>query len=222
MKIIKYYSVACLIFIFSTTVNALTKDDERWLNFEDNNDTSEVNEGSLVFIEKPEKNEVLYSINHLTINQSSIDDGWVKLHQCYRHLDILSATEITYQYNFIKDLKIVSKKNIKSAITKKQSIALTDIKAEAEICVSATVRIFYQNPDKTFSLVNGPYHRRFLDGFYPYHVSLIISYPGKNLKFLSTIPEQQNGFSVEKSVNKISIDTYFEGILNTEVRFKLK
>ena len=72
------------------------------------------------------------------------------------------------------------------------------------------------------SLINGPYHRRFLDGFYPYHVSLNIHYPYSLLLFQDSTPEQQNGFSVIQETNKIIIDTYFEGILNTEIRFKLK
>lgn len=209
-----------LLFI-SLNVSAFTDAEERWLNAIDETDTIEKNEAKLKFIKPPLNKNTLYSTNTLTISQKSIDDGWVDLHQCYRYLDKLPEVDITYYYRSIKNLRLISKKNIQSAILKEQSITLKNIKHNAEICISAEVRIFYQNPDLSFSLVNGPYHRRFLDGFYPYHVTLHISYPEGLLSFVSSKPKQQEGFSIVRKSNELLIDTYFEGILNTEIKFVL-
>ena len=221
---IRLITVGSCFFLLLTTfsANGFTAEQERWLNSNDESDVSQVNEGKLEFINGSVNKEALHSINKLTISKKSIDNGWVDLQQCYHHLDKLDNVEITYKYRFMKNLMLVSKKNIESVKVNKQSIQLNNVKDNAEICVSAKVRIFYQNKDLSFSLINGPYHRRFLDGFYPYHVSLNIHYPDSLLLFQDSTPEQQNGFSVIQETNKIIIDTYFEGILNTEIRFKLK
>ena len=218
-------TLACVVYTLLTYINianAFTTEEERWLNSDDETDVSEVNEGQLVFINKPTNKKILHSINKLTITKKSIEDGWVKLLQCYRNLDQLNQVEITYKYRFIKNLTIISTTNIESARIVKQNIELTNIKNNSELCVSADVRIFYQNEDLSFSLVNGPYHRRFLDGFYPYHVSLHISYPESLLSFVSSTPKEQKGFSIVRKNNELVIDSYFEGILNTEVRFELR
>lgn len=211
-----------ILFFISSNVFAFTDEEERWLNAIDDADVAEKNIAKLKFIKPSSNSQPLHSINKLIISQKSINDGWVDLHQCYHHLDKLPEVDITYYYRSIKNLTLISKKNIDSATLKDQSITLTNIKDNAEICVSAEVRVFYQNPDQSFSLANGPYHRRFLDGFYPYHVTLQISYPESLLSFISSTPKQQKGFSVARKTNGLLINTYFEGILNTEIRFKLK
>jgi len=212
-------SFFCISLSFDS--NGFTAEEEKWLNADDDTDTSSVNEGRLTFISKPENKKILHSTNKITITQNSIDNGWVGLHQCYRYLDKLEQLEITYKYRFMKNLSIVSRNNIRSAKIVKQNIELKNIKDDAELCVTADVRIFYQNKDLSFSLVNGPYHRRFLDGFYPYHVTLDIRYPSDKLLFVDSKPDKQKGFVVNQFDNRLEIDTYFEGILNTEIRFKL-
>jgi len=213
-------SFFCISLSFDS--NSFTAEEEKWLNADDDTDTSSVNEGQLTFISKPENKKILHSINTLTITQNSINNGWIGLQQCYRHLDKLEQVEITYKYRFMKNLTVVSKKNIKSARVVKQNIELTSIKDNAELCVSADVRIFYQNKDSSFSLVNGPYHRRFLDGFYPYHVTLDIHYPSDKLLFIDSKPAKQKGFVINQFDNRLDINTFFEGILNTEIRFELR
>ena len=120
----------------------------------------------------------------------------------------------------MRKLKIKSTKNIKHAYVSKQSVQLEDIQKKARLCVTAEVRNFYQNEDKTFSLVNGPYHRKFLDGYYPYHLSMDIKF-AKNLRFLYSIPKVQAGYDVQQGKNSLKLDTWFEGKLNTEFRFML-
>ncbi|MDH5394243.1 MAG: hypothetical protein OEY11_13735 [Gammaproteobacteria bacterium] len=207
--------------LFSNSSAAFTAEEERWLNSDIDSDTSQVNEGKLEFILERQKRAVMHSANTLIINKKSIDDGWVALQQCYRHLDKLAELDITYQYRFIKNLSIISKRNIDSAVIKDQGIMLKNITDNSELCVSAEVRIFYQNPDLSFSLVNGPYHRRFLDGYYAYHLSLTVLYPDELLRFKATQPVDQPGFKVIHAAKSIIVDTHFKGILNTEVIFEL-
>jgi len=120
----------------------------------------------------------------------------------------------------MRDLRVTSKRNIETVLVKGQSVQLTNITSKAELCVKAQVRIFYKNPNGTFSLVNGPFHRKFLDGYYPFHVTLKINYPSSLLKPVQTKPEAQAGFKLKKSDNAIFIDSFFEGMLNTEIIFQ--
>lgn len=194
---------------------------EKWFNSDDEASTEQVSEGTLRFIPPPKKT-VLHSINTLSIDENSLDNGWVSLAQCYKHLDAVPVAEVIYRYRQMRNLQITATHNIGSAKLQGQSVQLRDVLSEAELCVAAEVRIFYQNPDQTYSLVNGPFHRKFLDGYYPYHVTLDIQYPGKQLVLERTQPATQMGFMVKQASNRLTIDSYFEGVLNTEIIFRKK
>jgi hypothetical protein len=194
---------------------------EKWFNSDDEASTEQVSEGALQFISAPEK-PVLHSMNTLTIDENSIDNGWVGLAHCYRHLDAVPVAEVVYRYRQMRGLRITATHNIGSAQVQGQSVQLKDVLRDAELCIMAEVRIFYQNPDQTYSLVNGPFHRRFLDGYYPYHVTLNIHYPGKRLTLEKTTPAAQTGFEIKQAANSLVIDSHFEGALNTEIIFREK
>ncbi|MDH5518715.1 MAG: hypothetical protein OEY36_13010 [Gammaproteobacteria bacterium] len=210
-----------LLLLLSSPVSAFTDDEERWLNSENDTDHSQVNEGILEFINHSLKPSVLHTVNRLKISPSSIDNGWVYMEQCYRHIDKLPELDIIFQYRHINNLSVLSKQNIESVRINKQRITLTNVGHNSELCVSANVRIFYQNLDLSFSLINGPYHRRFLDGYYPFRVSLSVAYPETLLLVKKIIPEKQLGFSVNHAAGTIAIDTLFKGILKTEIIFEL-
>jgi hypothetical protein len=111
-------------------------------------------------------------------------------------------------------------RNIEKAWTQGQSVQLLNTQKGATLCVSAQVRILYKNTDNTYTLKNGPFQRRFLDGYYPMHVSLTATYPTETLTFISSRPEDQPGFTVTSNSGKVMIDTWFEGKLFTEINFK--
>jgi len=193
---------------------------EKWFNDDRYFSTEHVNEGELEFLSEPPQKPVLHSFNTLTVSQESIQSGWVLLEQCYKHLVPVPDAEVVYQYKAIRDLKITSKRNIENVLVKGQSVQLRNIRQNAELCVRARVRIFYKNPNGTFSLLNGPFHRKFLDGYYPYHVTLKIHYPSHLVTLIQTRPAAQLGFDVTESEDLILIDSYFEGVLNTEIIFQ--
>lgn len=194
---------------------------EKWFNSDDELPTTKINEGLLTFLTSKVKKGTFHSTINVTINQDSIDNGWVKLTQCYSNLDPIQRTAIVYRNKFIKDLTVTSKKNIKSTKVSGNKIFLESVQKKATLCVSLNSRTFYQNEDMSFSLVNGPYHRKFLDGYYPYHLNLNIHYDSK-LKFKYSLPQAQPGFAVTQQSNSLLIDTLFEGRLKTEFRFQLK
>lgn len=192
---------------------------EKWLNEDESFSPDQISGGELRFLVEPPKKPVLHSINTLTLSQDSIENGWVLLEQCYKHLDPVPDTEVVYRYKSMRDLRVISKRNIEAALVEGQSVQLTNITRNAELCVKAEVRVFYKNTNGTFSLFNGPFHRKFLDGYYPFHLTLKIDYPSSLLKLVQTKPGAQAGFNIKQSGNVIIIDSYFEGMLNTEIIF---
>ena len=215
-----------LLKLFTASVLAaeeLTPDQlEQWFRGELKSDEERalaVNEGDLVFLAKPPDKPVHYIQNTLVISKDSPVTGWVSLIQCHDNLDAVAASQIVYRYKRMRSLKVDSFEKIKRAWIEDNSVQLEDVKAGAKLCVRADVGILYSNEDGSVVLKNGPFHRKFLDGYYPMHVSLKIQYPGDLLRYENISPGVQPGFSISQSINTVFVDAWFEGELKIEVEF---
>ncbi len=193
---------------------------DKWFMSDDPAPPSQSADSDLIFIEPPTNKIPLHSINNITIKPQSLKNGWVELQQCYKQLDPVPEMEVVYQYKNLRKLSITSRKNIKLAYIKNQSVQLEDVSRNAELCISAQVKNFYINKNGTFTLKNGPYHRQFLDGFFPFHLTLKVTYPRDLLRFMNSKPKSQEGFIVTHTENTLLINSYFTGKLNTEISFK--
>jgi len=220
-KILLAIFITALPTLLSANPTPTAEELEAWFNDDSDIKTQEVNEGELNFISPIDKKS-LHSKNTLYISEQSIDDGWVGLKQCYFNLDAVPEIQIVYRYKSIRDIKVLSSKGIDKAWVEGQSVQLEGVGRQASICTEAQIRVFYQNEDKTYSLVNGPYQRRFLDGYYPMRVTLDIHYPDTALQFLNATPFTEKGVKIQHSKNRIFIDAFFEGQLFTETRFGQK
>lgn len=204
---------------------------ERWFNddsmdpprYTAENDASDVNEGELVFLPTaPEKKALHHHHNSLTIFPQSLVDGWVLLTQCHANIDKVSAAQIVFDKNRIKNIEIVSYKNIDKVWVEGPSVQMENIHADAEICVKADTRSFIKQANGEYQLKNGPFMRRFLDGYYPLRVTFELNYAGTNLQLVDYSPTQQSGYTVNTHTSSLNIDTIFEGKLITEFNFKEK
>lgn len=194
---------------------------EKWFLSEELEPPRQSSDSHLTFIASPTDKPALHSINKITISPQSIKTGWVDLMQCYQHLDPVPEMEVVYNYKNMRKLRIIKSQNIEQAFVKGQSVQLENVQKNAQLCVSTEVRIFYKNKDGSFKLVNGPFHRQFLDSYFPFHLTLKVNYPSTQLKFISSKPKPQFGFVVKQSDNTLLIDSYFTGKLYTEIIFKL-
>ena len=176
----------------------------------------------LTFIAPPADKPALHSINEITISPQSIKTGWVDLLQCYQYLDPVPEMEVVYNYKTMRKLRVIKSKNIEQAFVKGQSVQLENVLKNAQLCVSTEVRIFYKNKDGSFKLVNGPFHRQFLDSYFPFHLTLKVAYPSTLLEFSGSKPKAQPGFVIKHSNNTLVIDSYFTGKLYTEISFKAR
>lgn len=197
---------------------------ERWLESDEmlppSASTEHVNEGALVFLMRPPARQVHHHQNHLTINTASLRNGWVQLYQCHEHLDQVPATQITYNKERIRDLQIVTSGNIEQSWVEDNSVQLRNILENARLCVRAWTRALRANGDGSYSLRNGPFMRRFLDGYYPMRVSMEIDYASSGLHLVAMKPQRQQGFEVTERDGYLAFDAWFEGRLQTEFLFR--
>jgi len=213
---------AC-VFIAITGMKSTEREDlERW--FYDDSDDAEaralaVNEGDLEFLSSPPDKPPHELHNKYKIDSKSIKDGWVDLVQCHENLDKVRVAQILYHGRRTRDIKVLSSTGIEKTWVEKNSVQMVDITDNARICVSAKVLSLYSNFDGTYSLRNGPFHRRFLDGYYPMRVTMDVELPKGKLSFGAIEPVEQAGFSVDHDKQGMRVDALFVGQLSIEVYF---
>ena len=199
-----------------------TNNDDEWERFI-NDDSEEralaVNEGDLEFLTSPPDKPPHVLHNKLVINSQSLKDGWVDLVQCHENLDKVSIAEIMYHGRRTRNIQVLSSVGVEKAWVDKNSVQLVNISDNARICVTAEVHSLYPNFDGTYSMYNGPFHRRFLDGYYPMRVTMDVTLPKGQLSFGAVNPIEQTGFSVIHDKQTMQIDALFVGELNIEVYF---
>jgi len=192
---------------------------EEWFFDEADMQASQVNEGELVFLAAPPDKVVHHHYNRLTIDKQSLRDGWVKLEQCHENLDAVSRVEVVFNKDRIRALALKDFSNIGKAWIEKSSVQLQDVSQDARLCITAESRALKINTDGSFSLKNGPFMRRFLDGYYPMRVSMDVNLQASGLYFAGITPQDQQGFKVWTRDRSVHFDAWFEGRLNTEIRF---
>ena len=136
----------------------------------------EVNEGELQLLDRPPEAAAHLHQNRLMITERSLRDGWVTMYQCHSNLDTVSASQIVYNKERIRNIRVQFSQNIGSARVEGHTVQMKDIAAESEICISADKRALSYEKGKYY-LKLGPFMRRFLDGYYPLHVQLEVCYP---------------------------------------------
>lgn len=179
----------------------------------------EVNEGVLEFLAAAPPKRVHHHQNLMRIKPSSLEDGWVDLEQCHRHLDPVPRLEIVYHPQRIRDIRIVSYRNIDTAGVEGPSLQLSDIGPAAEICLTAESRALHKLDNGAFQLRNGPYMRRFLDGYYPMRLSLEVHYPRSRLRFNGQRPLPVESTQHTPPDGLFKWSGWFTGKLSTEIDF---
>ena len=198
---------------------------ERWFNSDEftlPGSADEVNEGQLVFITSQTNKPLHHHHNSMTIFHHSMDDGWVLMEQCHTNLDKVAAAQIVFGKDRIRDIRLVSFRNMSKAWIEGPTVQMTDIRASARLCLQAWIKALYINDDGSYSLRNGPFMRRFLDGYFPLRVSMDIDYAGTGLAPTAVTPRKQKGFNIWRKKDRIGFETVFEGKLRTEFNFEVK
>jgi hypothetical protein len=203
----------------TTAAAASDEEDSSWFDEPEAPAVPQVSQGELVFLSTPPDTRILQSSNQLFIDARSLADGWVRMEQCYRNLDPVPAAEIVYAYSAVRGLHIQSQAGIARATADQRRVRLEDVGQAAELCVGADVQLLARGADGSYRLRNGPFHRRFLDGYFPMRVTLDVHFPPGRLRLLSVSPTVQPGFSVAQQEGRLSINSLFAGSLTIEAVF---
>ncbi|MCI0507940.1 MAG: alpha/beta hydrolase [Gammaproteobacteria bacterium] len=192
---------------------------EQWIDDDSEARALAVNEGALEFLTTP-PDKPPHELHHkLVIHSRSLQDGWIDLVQCHENLDRVSLAEIMYHGRRTRNIKVLSSIGIERVWVDKNTVQMVNISDNARVCVTAEVHSLFPNFDGTYSMRNGPFHRRFLDGYYPMHVTMDITLPKGELSFGAITPVEQQGFSVNHGQDSMTVDALFVGELNIEVYF---
>lgn len=190
---------------------------DAWFN---GNGATQVNEGALTFLAAPPAKPAHHHQNHIRITRDSLASGWTELVQCHDHLDAVPRTQITFREGFVRDLRVVEARAIDEAWVQGSSIQLRGVAPGARLCLAAQTRALKDSGSGYYTLNNGPYMRKFLDGYYPMQVSLRLEYPAGLLQVVDISPAEQQGFRVNQQAGLVNIETLFEGELRTQVQFE--
>lgn len=179
-----------------------------------------VNTGALAFLATPPARAVHHHHNEVILGPESLADGWARLRQCHEHLDPVPRAEVVFRGGRVRNLRVESSSDIERAWVEGASVQLVGVSAGARLCVEAESQVLTRNDDGGYSVRNGPYMRRFLDGYYPMQVSVEVHYPCDRLRFTGATPSPQPGFVLRESSCRVDLEAWFEGKLNTELRFE--
>ncbi len=218
MNFHRVYALLLLVALAPAWALEPGEDPEAWLEDDGEFRALAVNEGELEFLTKPPQEQVLHSTQRFSITQHSLDEGWVGLRQCHEHIDAVHKAQVVYQYRDMRKLRIEAISSIGQAWVEGQSVQLIDVGVDARLCVSAEVNIMHADKGG-FVLRSGPYHRRFLDGYYPLHLTLEVAYSEDLLRLEDVSPPRQEGLEYQIAPGKISVDTWFVGRLFVDMRF---
>ncbi len=218
--------MAGMVSLFGSSIaNEVTPEElEKWFNSDtlDPPNYTYVNEGELVFLKiKPEKS-VHHHSSLMIIEEKSLNDGWVKMRQCHNNMDVFGEVQIVFKPGRVKQMKVSSAINIEKAWVEGSTIQLVNVQKDASICLEGYSKALTMNDDGSYTLHNGPFMRRFLDGYYPMHVSLDVKYQGTGLKMDEISPGIQDGFTLNSNEEQLGVDAWFEGKLRTKIRFSIE
>ena len=181
--------------------------------------TSQVNEGELEFLTTRPAGRILKTTNTLTILPASLQDGWVRLAQCQSSLDPVDSITVQYRYTGMRDLKVISASNMDSAWVEGSTVQLRGVRQGGEVCIEAAVQVLKDDGAGGFSLRSGPFHRRFLDGYYPVELVYRITWPPEQLALREARPASVPGLALHSGPGELAIDALFEGKLVVELSF---
>ena len=219
MHLISVYPFLTAALVMLCQTAAAGNDPEAWLEQDDAARALLVNEGKLEFLRDTQDRRVLQTRNRLTVTPESLRTGWVALHQCQGNLDPVSAVEVVYRYHGLRKLRVISTRRIKRARVEQNSVQMEQVEEGGEVCIEAEVQVLKPDGEGDYTLQSGPFHRRFLDGYYPVRLEYRIHWPAGLLQLESVKPEIQAGFSVREQSGELAIDTLFEGKLTIKLRF---
>jgi hypothetical protein len=211
--------LALIAFVSAGGLLAAPATEEDWFERDWSEQVEAVSDGELRFLAQPPREKVHHQHNRLTIHDSSLEDGWVDVLQCHEGLDAVPRAQVVFGRKRTRGVQLVSYRDIRKVWVEGASVQLEEVGPKAELCVKAQMRTLTLEPDGSYTLLNGPFMRRFLDGYYPLRVSADVSLESRRLAYADIDPPPQPGFHVWQNGSTVHFDAWFDGRLVTRLRF---
>lgn len=173
----------------------------------------------LVLIDSEVDLTVHHFENRVELDERTVAEGWARIWQCHHNLDPVPDLQILYHAGRIRAIEVTRSERIGRAWVEGHSVQLQEIARGAQLCLTAESLVL-RRENEQLVLRNGPFMRRFLDGYYPIRVSQRVSYPPELLRWEGITPADQPGFEVIADPGEIRFDTYFKGVLRTAIYFR--
>lgn len=185
----------------------------------DDFDVLDINEGELRFLASEPAEPPHLQSTHIWLTQDSLHTGWITMQQCHYQLAPVSAMQVVFNKDRVRDLKILQADNIGQAWVEGSSVQLKDVGKDAALCIHSMNRSFQRSvKDGSYEWRGGPYMRRFLDGYFPMHVKVAIDYPARELQLKAIEPTPLRLKAVTQP-GHVRMDALFEGRLTINVQF---
>lgn len=211
--------LACVLFAATASAQKKSADDDDWFGPDPDDKLRNINEGKLVFLQKLPDKPVHHHQTRLEITEASLVSGWVKLYQCHENIDHFPRAQIVYNRDRVRNIRITSQQNIEQSWVEGHTIQIRNAGQNAKLCLEAESHTMTKNPRGIYTMQNGPFMRKFLDGYFPMQVSLEVRIP-KSLEYLGIDPPEQPGFHIIHKENSIKFNAWFEGRLVTRIYFR--
>ena len=166
-----------------------------------------------LFAEAP-AGSIPHITTHLTLDPET---PWITIAQCHQGLDAFPRVEVVYRYERMRGLRVTDDEKIAKAWVEGQSVQLEGVEQGATLCVELEAAILRPDGDGGYHLHQGPYHRRFLDGWFPLRLTLEIH--GGGLRVITMEPTPQPGLSLTYGHDGTTVEALFAGKL--ELDFQL-
>lgn len=180
-----------------------------------------VSDGDLRFLSPEGVADAHHHDNAIRIDSASLRAGWIRLRQCHEQLDAVPAAQITFRPGHIRNLRIERAQAIEEAWVEGHTVQLKNVGRGAKLCIGAESRALRYLGEGRYRLQNGPFMRRFLDGYYPMRVTLDVRYPESALRLAAWQPATEPGFELSQEPGRVTLDAAFEGRLYTCLDFTL-
>ena len=177
-----------------------------------------VNEGELVFLHEPPPGPVHHHSSRIVITRQSLADGWVLMEQCHERLDRVVEAQIVFNPGRTRALEVLNFHNMDTAFVESNTVQLRGIREASKVCARLETKALHSLGMQIFELRNGPFMRRFLDGYYPLQLSIQIEYPS-HLELVDYAPEDQPGYALSSIPGLLNVEALFEGELRTWFTF---
>ena len=156
----------------------------------------------------------------IRIQSSSLTDGWVHNRQCHGRFAEMPSLQIVFGKDSIRAIHIDETSHLGKAWVEGETVQLEQVRPESEICFSSENRVLTAIGNGHYELKVGPFYYRYLDGYFPMRVDLVVDFPSALLRLVEVAPRHP-AITMKNQSGQVRMASLFQGKLWITVKFAL-